>query len=397
MMIWYRDPDETTAENLTRAIYYLYEANQTDAAEKLTDTLCQLFGDVPIEKKKNAKTIGDVIYYAAGLIIMPPRNGIREIKIPAPVYKCSEASDEEQDLINAKQLKAKVNKDIRRDWFTTRQITAAIDGKDVPRIQDLSPLKTLTAIQKAANAMQSCDEPDVLETLYGKIVDAIRENKTILNNPFRYYTAPLARKLHMFGDWDPEYKEIYERVSYEKIHNKRIMCGITYYEQKAIEELQEAIPTHKTVSAIDYILSKYRKRCISWATWAPYYDGKETKNAITRLKAEIIAITNDIKTEQISSDVAYELANEVIKIIGVTLELQQAYHAFSTAQDDYIKSVFAKAGVIDPNVMFDENIILQTALAAAKKVCRVNRIKSVSKESTGKILEQLEPVLVKYI
>ena len=55
------------------AIYYLYEANQTDAAEKLTDTLCQLFGDVPIEKKKNAKTIGDVIYYAAGLIIMPPR------------------------------------------------------------------------------------------------------------------------------------------------------------------------------------------------------------------------------------------------------------------------------------------------------------------------------------
>ena len=132
-MIWYRDPDETTAENLTRAIYYLYEANQTDTAEKLTDTLCQLFGDVPIEKKKNAKTIGDVIYYAAGLIIMPPRNGIREIKIPAPVYKCSEASDEEQDLINAKQLKAKVNKDIRRDWFTTRQITAAIDGKDVPR------------------------------------------------------------------------------------------------------------------------------------------------------------------------------------------------------------------------------------------------------------------------
>lgn len=155
---YYADPDAMAAKALTAASSILAEAGFLADAERHAAAAAALFENVPYDRKKRAKVLGDVRYLPNGVIAAAESGTRASYRIPAPPYRVDQAEDDAA-------VQASIRKDIRDTavraacaqhfgWPASAQLAAAVTGS-APRPAGRTLAKALSILAPAVDAMQA--------------------------------------------------------------------------------------------------------------------------------------------------------------------------------------------------------------------------------------------------
>lgn len=233
----YSDPDISEAENLTIAAYHLIQAGRGDEALPFINSVLELFGDVPFDRKRRmpSKRLGKVDWLPCGILSLNVSGRVYDV--PAAAY--DPGKDEKEEAKAALKKASTACKDAGMHWFPSRQAVAAMQH-GIPSAGTFRPASML---QKVFSICRNA-RPDIAEpasaVLAGKLTDILDKN------PLRgeCYTA-LRRDLYTVGNdgycWDPDAECGFAWLDEEQV--KSAMKLLEEYHDD-IEDLLRGLPFH---------------------------------------------------------------------------------------------------------------------------------------------------------